>query len=297
MRGYSEQFEGRFLPITADEIASHPALQELIRRQSQALLIAYEANPRQSSIFATQQRWLMGHIGFAVYFNRDAGEPGLLTSRFLDMTQAYAVASRNTADAFLKELLNYGYIEYCPESDDRRARPVRPSQATFDAIHGWIMVHLATLDGLDGGQRLATYLATSDGMDRIEPLICEGLLSSQAIREPANTFSLFTWLNNGGIIMERLIVGLEDASSGAEQLSTSITSIAEMGLWLQLSRSHLARKLREAEALGSIGWRGKRGSSVMWVSRGFLGEIAAAQAAKLAVIDAAYEASLAPEIG
>ncbi|MBE1206448.1 hypothetical protein IHE39_19320 [Aminobacter carboxidus] len=285
------------MSMTADEIASHPALQELIRRQSQALLMAYEANPRQSSVFATQQRWLMGHIGFALYFKREDGEPGLLTSRFLDMTQAYAVASRNTADAFIKELLNYGYIEYCPETDDRRARPVRPSQSTIDAIHGWVMVHLATLDGLDGGQRLATYLATSDGLDRIEPLICDGLLSSHAIREPADTFSLFTWLNNGGIIMDRLIAGLEEATTNAEQLSTSITSITEMGLWLQLSRSHLARKLREAESLGSIGWRGKRGSSVMWVSRGFLGEIAAAQAAKLAVIDAAYEASLSPKIG
>lgn len=283
--------------MTADEIASHPALQELIRRQSQALLIAYEANPRQSSVFATQQRWLMGHIGFALYFKGEDGERRLMTSRFLDTVQAHAVASRNTADAFLKELLNYGYIEYCPESDDRRARPVRPSQSTIDAIHGWVMVHLATLDGLDGGQRLATYLATPDGLARIEPLISDGLVSSHAIREPADTFSLFTWLNNGGIIMERLIAGLEDAGSGAEQLSTSITSIAEMGLWLQLSRSHLARKLREAEALGSIGWRGKRGSSVMWVSRGFLAEIAAAQAAKLAVIDAAYEASLAPQIG
>jgi hypothetical protein len=297
MRGYSEQFEGRFLPMTADEIASHPALQEFIRRQSQALLMAYEANPRQSSVFATQQRWLMGHIGFALYFKREDGEPGLKTSRFLDMIQAHAVASRNTADAFIKELLNYGFIEYCPETDDRRARPVRPSQSTLDAINGWVMVHLATLDGLDGGQRLTTYLATSDGLDRIEPLICDGLLSSHAIREPADTFSLFTWLNNGGIIMERLIAGLEEATTDAERLSTSISSIAEMGLWLQLSRSHLARKLREAEALGSIGWRGKRGSSVMWVSRGFLGEIATAQAAKLAFIDAAYEASLAPEIG
>ena len=283
--------------MTADEIASHPALQEFIRRQSQALLMAYEANPRQSSVFATQQRWLMGHIGFALYFKREDGEPGLKTSRFLDMIQAHAVASRNTADAFIKELLNYGFIEYCPETDDRRARPVRPSQSTLDAINGWVMVHLATLDGLDGGQRLATYLATPDGLKRIEPLICDGLVSSHAIREPADTFSLFTWLNNGGIIMERLIAGLEEATTDAERLSTSITSITEMGLWLQLSRSHLARKLREAESLGSIGWRGQRGNSVMWVSRGFLGEIATAQAAKLAVIDAAFEASLAPEIG
>ena len=37
--------------------ATHPALHGLIRRQSQAMLMAYEQNPRASSAFATQQRW------------------------------------------------------------------------------------------------------------------------------------------------------------------------------------------------------------------------------------------------
>ena len=59
---------------------------------------------------------------------------------------------------------------------------------------------------------------------------------------------------------------------------------------LKLSRTHLSRKLRAAEELGSIGWLGPRGHSVMWVSPGFYREYAMAQAVKLAIIDAAFEA-------
>jgi hypothetical protein len=58
---------------------------------------------------------------------------------------------------------------------------------------------------------------------------------------------------------------------------------------LNLSRTHLSRKLKDAEALGSLGWQGKRGESVMWVSSGFRRECATAQAVKLAIIDDAFE--------
>jgi hypothetical protein len=61
-----------------------------------------------------------------------------------------------------------------------------------------------------------------------------------------------------------------------------------------LSRTHLARKLREAEAMGSLGWEGRRGHSVMWVSRGFREEYASAQAIKLSIVDHACEAVLGP---
>jgi DNA-binding transcriptional regulator GbsR (MarR family) len=65
--------------------------------------------------------------------------------------------------------------------------------------------------------------------------------------------------------------------------------VAEMANQLNLSRTHLSRKLKEAEDLGSIGWNGRRGHSVMWVSRGFREEYARAQAVKLSIIDQAFE--------
>ncbi|TIT48353.1 MAG: hypothetical protein E5W72_18210, partial [Mesorhizobium sp.] len=72
-------------------------------------------------------------------------------------------------------------------------------------------------------------------------------------------------------------------------IPTGIVSIGDFANWLKLSRTHLSRKLRDAENLGSIGWLGQRGHSVMWVSNHFYQEYMTAQAVKLAIIDMAFQ--------
>jgi anti-sigma-K factor RskA len=42
--------------------------------------------------------------------------------------------------------------------------------------------------------------------------------------------------------------------------------------------------------MGSLGWSGFRGKSALWVSTGFWREYHAAQAVKLAIVDAAFAA-------
>ena len=126
----------------------------------------------------------------------------------------------------------------------------------------------------------------------LHPGIADGLLSSARVRKPERTFSLFTWLNNGGLIMDWLIAGIEETDAEADRVPTGVASIAALAQRLNLSRTHLTRKLKDAEALGSIGWQGKRGESVMWVSSGFRREYATAQAVKLAIIDDAVRGLL-----
>lgn len=276
--------------LSAEEIAGHPALYGCLQEQSRLLLQAYEGNPRLSSVFATQQRWLMGQTALALYFKASTAGRGvsLSSARFFDAVAQHKVASRNTADAFIKEMLHYNYVRYAEGAADRRTRPLEPTETSIDAIHGWLAIHLATLDKLVGGDRLQSYLARPKTLAELQPRIADGLLCSPRVRQPERTFSLFTWLDNGGVVMEWLIAGIGDAEPGAERLPTGIASIAEMADWLKLSRTHLARKLREAEELGSIGWLGKRGHSTMWVSEAFRREYAEAQAVKLAIIDAAF---------
>jgi hypothetical protein len=279
---------------TARSMASHPALLGLLKQQSGALLQAFQLDPRASSTFATQQRWLLAHIGLSLHFEGDGERVGITSVRFLDRVREHRVASRNTADAFIKEMLNYHIVRLVPHEGDRRVRPLEPTEATLGAFRLWTVAHLRTLDGLDGGSRLERFLADPDGLRRLQPRIAEGLLRSRAIREPVRTFSLFTWLDNGGVIMDWLIFGLDATEPRAERFSTPVTSIAELAGWLKLSRTHLSRKLRAAEALGSIGWQGRHGKSAMWVSAGFVGEMVEAQATKLSVIETAFREAFAP---
>ena len=277
--------------LSADEISGHRGLHAAIGQQSRMMQQAYDGNPRLSSVFATQHRWLMGQAALALHFRAlSAGDRGVSAARILALIAEHDVASHNTADAFLKEMVKYGWARQVPDAGDRRTRPIEPTEASIDAIHGWIGIHLATLDRLDHSRRLDTYLGTPGALAALHPGIADGLLSSSAVRQPEKTFSLFTWLNNGGLVMDWLIAGIEETDPDAERVATAVVSIGALAQRLKLSRTHLARKLKEAEALGSVGWHGKRGHSVMWVSSGFRREYAMAQAAKLAIIDAAFAA-------
>ncbi|TPN82603.1 hypothetical protein FJ987_27300 [Mesorhizobium sp. CU2] len=283
------------MALNFEDIAGHSALGACIQAQTRAMQHAYQGNPRASSVFATQQRWLMAHIGLALHFRRDPSDyrKEMTAARFVEITVQHRVASRNTAHAFIKEMQHYNFVEVGRAGDDGRIRPLQVPGMTLEPLIGWIHIHLSTLDALDGGQRLETFQTQPQMLAKLQPLIADGLISSVPVREPQQTFSLFTWLNNGGVVMDWLISGVDPATAGQERIPTGVLSVGDFAKWLKLSRTHLARKLRDAEALGSVGWLGQRGNSVMWISNAFYGEYVTAQAVKLAIIDAAFAASQA----
>jgi hypothetical protein len=282
------------MALSQAEILEHPELFRLVKLQSAGMLSMRESDPRGSAVFATQQRWLMSHAGLALYFRglKAGNGNALQITRFLDVVVSAEIASRNTADSYLKEMIYYKYIEPLPSPADRRLRPIAPSSKALGLVDGWARLHLYTLDRLSGGNRLAAYENAPDALQMMQPLISDGLIAAHAVRNPERTFSLFTWLDNGGTVMDWLMASMDDAPIQAERVAVGPISTVEMAERLTLSRTHLARKLREAENMGSIGWEGRRGHSVMWVSRGFREEYASAQAIKLSIIDQAFEATL-----
>jgi hypothetical protein len=285
--------------LSAEDIASHPRLTASIRQQAATLLSLHAINPRISSVFATQQRWLMAHLALSLYF-RSGGTGAaraIRAAKFIEAIVSHGVASRNTADAFLKEMQKYGHLQKGPAGRDRRTRPLKPTSVSIEMISAWVATHLATLDALDDGDRRAVFLARPQSIALIHPVIADGILQSNAIREPAPTFSLFTWLNEGGIVMDWLYVGLGEVAPDCQRIPSTVASFSDLGERISLSRTHLARKLRMAEDLGSLGWLGERGRSTMWVSPGFVHEYHAQQAVKLAIIDGAFHETLAPQGG
>jgi len=117
------------MAITALQIADSALILPLIKQQSVTMLEAYSANPRLSSVFATQQRWLLGHMALGLHF-RAAAQGELTTlSRFLTSVTEHAVSSRNTGDAFIKEMIHYGYASLvdAATTDARGPYPSRPS--------------------------------------------------------------------------------------------------------------------------------------------------------------------------
>ena len=279
--------------LSVEAISGNRLILPMVKHQSSVMLQMFNLNPRLSSVFATQQRWLLAHAAVALCFRESPEDtPFMVPARFLEEVATHKIASRNTADAFIKEMLRYGYATAMEEDPrDRRSRPIAVAKEGLMLLRGWAMAHLVTLDGLDGRNRLAAFHVDETAFARLQTEIAHGLLNSAAIREPQDTFSLFTWLNNGGVIMDWLITSLGDIAPDGRSYRTSIMSITEIAERINLSRTHFARKLREAEVMGSLGWSGKRGESAMWLSSGFVAEMIGAQALKLSLIDAACERS------
>jgi hypothetical protein len=279
------------LALSKQQILDLPGLHDHIQVQSRSLIGMFEHDSRLSAVFATQQRWLMSHVGLSLYFRNIAADPdsGFYISGFLDAVSANGIASRNTADSYIKELEKYKYILSHTDPGDKRLRPLMPAASVIEAFGGWLQIHLASLDSLAGGHRLVRFHQDPSMLARMQPVIADALIHAQTVRNPEKTFSLFTWLDNGGLVMDWLITSLAPAPLETERVPAGEFSIVEMAARLNLSRTHLSRKLRQAEALGSIGWEGRRGHSVMWVSRGFRLEYASAQAVKLSIIDRAFE--------
>jgi hypothetical protein len=277
-------------PLSAEDIEAHPGLPTCIRAQARALSSIQERHPRIAAIFATQQRWLLAHIALSIHFRAVAHRAAddLRASVFIAAAQTHGVASRNTADAFMKEMLKYGYVEPVASGADRRVRSVVVAEFAVQTLAAWLVVHLTTLDALDDGRRREAFLADPARLADIQPRIADDLLSSVAIRDPTPSFSLFTWLNEGGVVMDWLCAGLADAPPDAQRIPTNVASLADIGQRIRLSRSQLYRKLRIAESMGSLGWSGEKGNSSMWVSAAFLSEYYAQQSAKLAIIDRAF---------
>ena len=286
------------MAMTADDILAHPALAARVRSQAEGLLMIHQASPRTASPFATQQRWLMAQAALAGFFRNEAQEPGsgMLAERIIDLVAGHGLASRNTVAAFVSEMLKYNIVRHVPASEGRRYRPIEPSPMTLAAVSHWLAVHLMTLDGLDGGARAVALRERPSLLGAIQPLAADGLLASRAVRQPQGTFSLFTWIDDGGIVMDRLIVGCRQDAAELARIPTDVTSVSALAQRLNLSRSQLARKFAVAEQMGSFGWSGRRGKSALWVSAEFWREYHAAQAVKLAIIDAAFETSAARDL-
>ncbi|WP_083638807.1 hypothetical protein [Rhizobium oryziradicis] len=268
--------------LTSDVMLAHPLAHDFIRQQAAGFLSRFTEIPLVARIFASHQRWLLAHIALVQYF--ETGQ--ILPARFFDRIEHNAVASRNTADAFLKEMETYGIADPIAASD-RRSRPLVPSDISINAALNWLELHLETLDRFDHGNRIQKFHASGRDMSKVHPLITADFMQTAELRDQPKVFDPFIWLNNGNIIIDWLIANSQSVDPAAERIPVGIVSIQTMSETFHLSRTHLTRKLLDAAKAGTIGWLGARGRSELWVSNAFRAEYARAQCIKLAIIDRA----------
>ncbi len=279
----------RALPGGIDGLMATAAFGEAVGLLARGFVAAYTAAPRPSALFATQQRWLLCLAVLAHHFRTEAG--GFSRRDVAHLALRHGIASRNTAYAFFDEIVHYGIA--LPATGDGRAEEILPSPEALAKLAHWCALHLAALDRIDAGTRCERFCAVPERLlPFLMPPLAEGLLASPDVRMPGPLYRIFAWTDAGGLLMDRLVAGIDRtiAMAGGGFL-TDVVAMSELSRAFGLSRAHVSRKFSEAEAIGGIGWSGRRGYSRLWLSHGFYTEYAMAQARKLVIARAAFAAA------
>ncbi|MES5097815.1 hypothetical protein ABUK73_06260 [Agrobacterium sp. BA1120] len=287
---------GHRLPLSVSEndmncLIETDAFRHAAQLLARNLVAIYSSAPRTAGLFASQQRWFLCHAALAHHFRAlDNREPGLTRRAIGNLARQFGVSSRNTAYAFFDEALKYGVIRPVQGDDSVAARLVEPSLETLSLLKHWYFVHFQALDVIDDGDRAARFAVQPDSvLAIIQQSVSPALLTNQSLYHPGPLYTIFTWADSGGLLMDRLIAGMDHHENG-EQSSflTDVSAISHLAQSFGLSRAHASRKLAAAEAIGGVGWNGVRGRSRIWISRGFYVEYARAMANKLAILDEAF---------
>lgn len=276
----------------AEFFLAHPRFAGLIRGLAGGFLGVQQVAPRLVTQFAAQQRCLISHAALASYFRGLLiGKPGFTQRDFVENALVHGLSSRNTAAAFFAEALHYGIIRIAGP-DRGRASFIEPAPETLWGLCEWYRLHLAVLDGLDGGSRAAIMQPGSIALlAEVEPVVADALLTSPLIRKPPPTYAVFASVDEGGSLMDRLIAGADPAADTEERALTDVTSVSSLAKPFNISRTHAGRTLAGAIAIGAIGWTGVPGRSRLWLSRAFREDYARVQATKLAAIAEAFDAA------
>ncbi|MDF0696840.1 hypothetical protein PYR71_10005 [Rhizobium sp. MC63] len=285
------------MAFTAETLAADDRFLAAILHCADQMLAIYRESPRIASIFAAQQRWLMAHAGFALHYGHpDYEKSGLYSGRFIDFAVQNDIASRNTAAAFMQEMLAYRFLRPAPGAD-KRTRYLEPTEIAEQHFTRWLVTHMMILDSLDGGKR-ADRIATDPAamMAAIQPRIAKAIIGSQAVRSPGPTFNLFNWANSGGLVMDYLISRLPEFPETAERVAVGPLSLREIRDQFMISNTHLKRLLTQAATMESVGWTEPSRKGDFWLSRRFILEYWNYQASKFAIVDAAAEAVLGPAV-
>ncbi|MFS8055286.1 hypothetical protein QD357_20925 [Rhizobium sp. BR 317] len=281
------------MAFTAKELAQNEHFLSAILQSAHELMAIYNENPRIASIFAAQQRWLLAHAGYALFLGYpDGPAPALYTGRFIDFAVKHKIASRNTAAAFLKEMVAYRFVRPIAGSSDRRITLLEPTETTHEYMARWIYTHLLVLDALDGGDRLARTTADPASVSRMQPRIAKMILDSESLQNPGVTFALFNWATSGGVVMDYLFSRIDKIDPAADKVLIGPISLKIIQSRFMISGSHLKRLLKQATDLGSVGWAGNSGKSSFWLSRNFISEYWNYQAEKYAIVDTVSQAVL-----
>lgn len=278
------------MTFTAEQLALHPGFVGSLRFLARTLRERFDHGPRLARLLASHQRWLMTQMAYALYLDQDPDNPlsGFTSVALRDAITQHGVASRNTVLSYIEELKTYRYIFVAEGEENRRPRRYAPTAVSHNAMFGWLLANLGSLDLLDNGDRASILSAHPQLLSRLQPRIARDCLENAHWREPSDRVGVFLWTEAGGLVVDHLIANLDCGTRDEGRIYIGRIDTRALAAEFMMSRTHLQRVLSKAAALGCLGWYDVPKKTELWMSADFLDEYCRWQAEKFAIVDQAF---------
>lgn len=282
-------------PLLHAELVDHPRFPHAEEIVARRLIDLQGRAPRLVRLKSSHRKWLITHSLFALDSQRHAADPlsGLTASRLVDAVVDISAASRNTASAFVQELLAYKFLRELPDTPDRRVRLLQLTDISVNAMKTWFDAHMEALDAIDGGNRAAVCAARPDLFRPVHRQATAVLVEDAIWREPRASVAPFLWSDAGGMVLHDLITRLPTARTEGDKLMLGPLALSDLAERYAVSVSNIKRMFASVEKQDLAGWTQARRRGDFWISRAMLADYFHWQAAKFAALDAALHA-LAP---
>ncbi|MEI2302148.1 hypothetical protein [Ensifer sp. MJa1] len=270
--------------FTEETFLRHPGFRANLQASGRDLMAAYDTFPRIARLVASHQKWTLSQAIYALHLERDPANPesGITTARLLKLVHETGGASRNTAAAFIAELLTYKLLRDVEGGRARKKiRPLEPTEISQGAMMRWFMSQMATLDRFDGKGRVQRVEADPSLFERAQPVTARLLLSDRRWCEPPEGVATFVWTECGGLLLDDLM----SRPDGLDPVDGKVwveANLSDLATHYMISNTHIRRIFTRAQDGGFLGraTEGQRG--MFWLSARLIDEYCYWQAVKLA---------------
>jgi hypothetical protein len=276
---------------SAAGLVAAPLFWQVLTKLTQDLLTVHSTIPAEVHYLADTRRWMMIQMALALHFDhrRDPRNPALSPKPLLAALAGSGIVSRNTVQAFLRELARVQFVE-ASAPDAIRQRVTKVSAKSEKLMMVYLGIHLRALDTIDGGNRAAFLQQNPALIMGLQPRFAQLICGSAAWYDPPQAIGCFTNSASGSSILHDLVLATQSLTADAEgRIWIGTISTKALAQRYRVSTAHIARMLSRASDLGAIGWSHPSRRGDCWLSAQLATDYLLWQAEKLSALSYAYQ--------
>lgn len=250
----SAAFDDAFMHMAA--LRQQPGFVMAVDQAMRGLLSMYRGHLLPNRILNDRGRLALALCTLYLHHDPDRNGVGLTVTRLTNLCQDTGLCSRGRAKAMILLMRWAGFLEVGRASDARapsgRTRPLVPTQRLVDEqTRRWLIMSgaLALLDPVGG--RILAGLENPGFFGALIRQLGRRYVAGIRLLETAPALALFAERDGGLMMAFLLAMGANDAQAAGSETPAAV-SISALARGCHVSRAHILKLAREAEAEGLL---------------------------------------------